>query len=110
VPTTTTWAPELPDEPADELEELAELAELAEDPNSPSNPLEPLPDAPEELAGEELAEEPPEPDPDTCWPTVRFNVATVPTIVDVNVASARESWAELRDASAAVTADSSEVI
>jgi hypothetical protein len=106
VPTTTICALELLDELLDELDEDA-----PEPLNALPDPLVPLPlEELEELAGEELADELPEPDPDTCWPTVRFSVATVPAIVDVNVASAREFWAELRDACAALTADSSEVI
>ncbi len=32
-------------------------------------------------------------EPVTCWPTVRLTAATVPSMVEVKVASAREVWA-----------------
>ena len=79
--TTTTWA-------LVEDELLDEEALVALD---PPKPLVPVPEPPVVPADE--LDDPVEPDPLTCWPTVRFTLATVPSMVDVRVASARSVWA-----------------
>lgn len=105
VPVTTTWALEV----EDELEELDELAAVLLAPVNPPVPPKPVEEVPPPDVLDE--DEVPEPDavPETCWPTVRSSAATVPVMVDVNVASLSDSWAALSDAWAAVTADSSAV-
>jgi hypothetical protein len=82
----------------DEDEDPAPEAPLAAAPENelpleddPEPPLEPVELDPEEPV-DELDDEP---DPVTCWPTVRLTDATVPAMVDTSVASESEVWALL---------------
>jgi hypothetical protein len=89
VETTVIWAVDEPvlDEDEDELLPADPVDELA----APANEL--APDDPVEVDAVAPLDPEVELEPDTCWPTVRLTAATVPSMVDVNVASAKEVWA-----------------
>src|SRR5256885_11099792 len=78
-------------------------------PEPPAPPAPPPPEPPPELAPPELPlpELPELPDPDTCWPAVRFTDATTPSIGEVSLASPRAPSASATWFWAAVTAASS---